>query len=123
VPIPSAQREPLGRQNGVVTEWDAWDPGNPENKERTRLLQGELRERLLRWDPIGVAEAPEAQDEYDCLISPLMHMLHDGTSDRRIGKWLLNEMNEHFGLRPDRNRERELARELVHWWQESTATP
>jgi hypothetical protein len=39
---------------------DRWDPGNSENRERTRRLKGELRTLPLEWDPIGVGEAPEA---------------------------------------------------------------
>ena len=73
---------------------DLWDPGNPENRDRTRLLARQLRARLLAWDPIGVRDAPEAQDEYDCLISPLMHRLHDGASDDHIGDWLIREMKD-----------------------------
>jgi hypothetical protein len=108
----------------MMASWaedDRWDPRNPENRERTRKLNGELRGRLLAWDPIGVAEAPEAQDEYDCLISPLMHQLHDGASETSIGSWLIFEIGDHFGMTPDAARERALARELVRWWQEATA--
>lgn len=39
-----------------------------------------MRVQLLSWDPIGVADAPQAQDEYEGYISPLMHMLHRGDS-------------------------------------------
>jgi hypothetical protein len=63
---------------------DPWDPGNPHNRERTRVLSRDLRTLLLAWDPIGVREAPEAQDEYDCLISPLMHKLHDGMTESAL---------------------------------------
>jgi hypothetical protein len=106
-----------------VTAWDPddpWEPGNPQNRERTRRLQSELRERLLRWDPIGVAKAPEAQDEYDCLLSPLMHKLHDDESAKAIEKWLTSELRDHFGMSPDRQRERDLASELVGWWTTAT---
>ena len=102
---------------------DLSDPGDPENKERTRVLQRELRARLLRWDPIGVAETPEAQDEYDCLISPLMHRLHEGASEKAITKWLVGEMTGHFGMSIDRKRERQLAHDVVEWWRAATARP
>jgi hypothetical protein len=104
----------------MVLNGDRWDPGNPENKERTRQLQRELRARLLEWDPIGIAGIDEAWDEYDCLLSPIMHMLHDGVSEHDLGNWLMTELDEHFGLRPDRDRERALAGDLVRWWLERT---
>lgn len=63
-------------------------PGNAENRERTRQLQREMRAHLLRWDPIGVADAPQAQDEYDGYISPRLHMLHRGESVDAIPAWL-----------------------------------
>ena len=100
---------------------DGSDPRNPQNKKRTRELQRELRARLMAWDPIGVAGVDEAWDEYDCLLGPIMHMLHDGVSGRRLGKWLMAELEGHFGLRPDRKREQALANELVRWWAERTA--
>lgn len=99
---------------------DPWDPGNPENCDRTRRLQRELRTRLLAWDPIGVADAPEAQDEYDCMISPLIHQLHGGATPSQIAGWLSRELDDHFGLRRQPEREVGLASELVTWWQETT---
>lgn len=54
------------------------DPSNPENKYRTRESQRQLRQLLMAWDPIGVSGVPEVADEYDCMLSPLLHQLHDG---------------------------------------------
>lgn len=98
-----------------------WNPANPENKQRTRALQRESREHLLRWDPIGVAATPEAEDEYDCLISPLMRQLYDGVSERAIGEWLIAELKGHFGMAANRKREMKLAHDLVAWWQAATS--
>ena len=102
---------------------DPWDPGDPGNRDRTRVLTSELRRRLLRWDPIGVSDAPEAQDEYDCLISPPLHRLHDGAPSSEIGDWLIHEIREHFGMKPDKSRERALAKGLARWWSRATASP
>ncbi len=106
-----------------MTQWipdDAWDPGDPQNRDRTRALQRELRTHLLDWDPIGVAGSPEAQDEYDCLVSPLLHRLHDGESAAGIATWLSNELRERFGMRADPARESALAETLVAWWDRTT---
>ena len=102
---------------------DPWDPGNPQNRDRTRVLASELRRRLLAWDPIGVSDAPEAQDEYDCLISPIMHRLHDGATTSELSEWLIEEINDHFGMKPDKKRERALATDLAQWWSRATSSP
>jgi hypothetical protein len=101
---------------------DPWDPRNPTNRVRTRVLVGQLRARLLAWDPIGIGEAPEAQDEYDCLIGPLMHRLSDSASEVEIANHLVTELREHFGLEPDESRERSLAAELKRWWSTGTTS-
>jgi hypothetical protein len=85
------------------------------------MLQRELRQRLLAWDPIGIGDAPEAQDEYDSLLSPVMHLLHDGASATDLASWLVGELDGHFGLTPRPDREREFAAELVGWWRSRTA--
>jgi hypothetical protein len=35
---------------------------------------------------------PEAADEYDCKLSPLLHRLHDGASMNEIRDWLVGEV-------------------------------
>lgn len=104
-------------------EEDPWDPRNPANKEHTRVLAGEVRRRLLAWDPIGVAGAPEAQDEYDSLISPLMHRLHGGVSEGDIADWLMHELDVNWGLRPVEEPERQLVADLKQWWTSATREP
>ena len=101
---------------------DPWDPRNPANRDRTRTLVPQLRSQLLAWDPIGVADAPEAHDEYDCLLSPLMHRLSDGASAAEVGDWLIAELRDHFGLTANEQRERALAAELKRWWDDATTS-
>lgn len=102
-------------------EGDLWDPGNPGNKERTRRLQMELRQHLLAWDPIGIATVPEAQDEYDCMISPLLHQLHDGRSASEIAVWVNAELRDHFGMSTEPpERAEALAAQLTTWWNAAT---
>lgn len=63
------------------------------------LAHSDLRLILNEWDPIGVAEfAPD--DEYDCLIDPLLSRLRDGAGKAAISTFLWNEVEEHFGLDP-----------------------
>jgi hypothetical protein len=87
---------------------------------RTKALQQELSARLLAWDPIGVSDLPEAAGEYDCLIDPLMRRLHDGGSRTVIAAYLRQELEVHFGLVPDDQREATLAADLTAWWARAT---
>jgi hypothetical protein len=76
----------------------------------------ELREHLLRWDPIGVVHEPDwPQDEYDVFIEPLAERLRQGTTEEELTVFLESAVREHLGLDPDREREARLARELVDW--------
>jgi hypothetical protein len=95
---------------------DINDPGNPENKVRTRTAQAELRRMFLRWDPIGVSGDPEAADEYDCMISPLMHQLYSGTTSAAVSQRLVQELEEHFGMSANLKREDRFAAEVMLWW-------
>ena len=77
----------------------------------------------MEWDLIGVSGAPEAADEYDCMLSPLMHMLHDGASVAEVESWLVEEVEGHFGSRSERQRESRLAHQVFEWWELRTLTP
>jgi hypothetical protein len=102
---------------------DINDPGNPMNKARTRESQTQLHHLLMDWDPIGVFGVPEAADEYDCMISPLMHQLHDGIKERVIRRWIVSEVENHFGMRSDSRREAQLAAAVVKWWAVRSKEP
>ncbi len=89
-------------------------PGHVDGPYRAQAR--EVRAHLLAWDPIGIAGWPEAADEYDCLVHPLLRRLQDGTSAEAIASWLCQELADHFGLEPDTERETALATELTAWW-------
>jgi len=100
-----------------VSASDLNDPGNPENKHRTRESQRQLRGLLMEWDPIGVSEFPEAADEYDCMLSPLLHRLHDGVSEEEIRDWIVGEIQRHFEMQADQARESQLVSRIKDWWR------
>jgi hypothetical protein len=80
----------------------------------------ELRELLLRWDPIGVAGEPDwPEDEYDAFLEPLAERLRRGVSEEELATFLEGAVSEHVGLEADRDRESELARELLAWYSQS----
>jgi hypothetical protein len=82
-----------------------------------------MRALLLEWDPIGVAHVAEAPDEYDCMISPLMHQLFAGAAAGDLASWIATERTEHFGLGPDPGRDAELAGRLMTWWSGRISQP
>jgi hypothetical protein len=58
-------------------------------KEESRRVRVAIRHVFLNvWDPIGVDDAPNAQDEYDGYIGPIFELLVTGGSDRRIIDYL-----------------------------------
>ncbi len=75
----------------------------------------EVRRLLLAWDAIGVADEVECQDEYDCMIGPLLDHLRDGAGAGFLHGWIARERVEHFGLDADPGRDRVLADALVAW--------
>jgi hypothetical protein len=95
---------------------DPWDPGSPRNRDRTRESQRQVRRFLLNWDPIGVAQT-DSEDEYDYMISPLVHALHEGADESALVE-TLGDYRDHMGLRRDDGlgANRRLAADLVAWW-------
>jgi hypothetical protein len=76
-----------------------------------------MRRLLMEWDPIGVAEIPEAADEYDCMISPLVHRLAEDADTRSVADWIGRERSSHFGLGPDEAADMRLAESLAAWYE------
>ena len=86
------------------------------------LSKQELRERvpqlnalLFEWDPIGVGpDGP--QDEYHCLVGPLMTMLDSGATERELASYLEKEIVGHFGLQPNKNDIEAVAARVRAWF-------
>jgi hypothetical protein len=53
---------------------------------------------LHEWDPIGVADAPEAADEYDNYALRVFTMLHQGKTADDIAKYLEWVETDYMGL-------------------------
>ena len=87
------------------------------NGEQTRAV----RTLLLEWDAIGIADVPEAMDEYDCMIGPLAGHLQRGTDAVSLRHWIARERVDRFGLAPDMGADRALADAPVAWWSGHTS--
>jgi hypothetical protein len=72
------------------------------NKYQSRENRARVREVLMQdWDPIGVRDAPEAQDEYDSYAGRVYVMLMDErASPELIAEYLYRVATEHMGLSP-----------------------
>jgi hypothetical protein len=68
-------------------------------KKESRRIRAEIRRVLLEvWDPIGVKDVPQAQDEYDCCLYEVFRLLTAGGSDDQITDFLWKQGTEHMGL-------------------------
>lgn len=66
---------------------------------RSRSIRVEIRHVLMRkWDPIGVREEPNAQDEYDSYIDDVFALIVKRASENEIAKYLLWVETERMGL-------------------------
>lgn len=69
-------------------------------RDRARQIQERIRQVLLQdWDPIGVQDVPEAQDEYDSYVGGVYRLLASGASTQEIADHLWHIEDEVMGLR------------------------
>lgn len=78
------------------------------DKGRARVAKrqmAELRALVNGWDPIGVLgdddEDGWPDDEYDCLVGPLLSRLTRGAGVHEIREYLARQLVDHFGLGPE----------------------
>ena len=65
-----------------------------------RRIQRVIRRVLLEdWDPIGVREVPEAQDEYDSYVGGVYRLLAEGASARILAEHLYAIETDRMGKR------------------------
>lgn len=69
------------------------------DKAQSRHIRCEIRSVFLHtWDPIGVENEPNAQNEYDSYIGVVYDMLVSGAPDSAIADYLFWAVHEHMGL-------------------------
>jgi hypothetical protein len=86
-------------------------------KSEMRQRGRELRSLLNEWDPIGVSGLGDANDEYDCLLWPLMRMLEEDSSVEALAAYLTTELREHFGLDPSTRAAADFATRTKNWFE------
>jgi hypothetical protein len=81
---------------------------------RAAEIRERIRQVLLReWDPIGVGDIPEAQDEYDSYVGGIYRLLASGASEYQIIDRLYNLETVSMGLPGDRARLKGVAEKLA----------
>jgi hypothetical protein len=85
-----------------------------ERLDRARSYHEAIREVLLReWDPIGVNDIPEAQDEYDSYVGQVYALLIRRTPASKILDLLWGIETEHMGLSGNRQHTAQIAERLA----------
>lgn len=69
---------------------------------------------LKEWDPIGVGDSPEADDEYDSYVKDISRMLRDGKSVDELYNYLRWIEVEHIGLDGDELHTRTITHRLMN---------
>ncbi len=69
------------------------------DKVTSRLIRSQIRRVLLTvWDPIGVKDEPNAQDEYDGYVGEIYGLLVQKATDQEMTNRLLYVVQETMGL-------------------------
>ena len=93
------------------------------SKEDSRRRWRELRGAVNDWDPIGLIELGSPEDEYECLVGPLMRMLEKDSCPEEIASYLTKHIPDHFGVSPPDGAQ-EFAEGIVNWflahWKNTT---
>ena len=67
---------------------------------------------LNHWDPIGIADEPAAQDEYESYARVIASMIRAGAQTERIADYLLSVERDRMELPGDAGRSVRVAAEL-----------
>src|SRR5438046_893952 len=81
----------------------------------------ELRRVVMScWDPIGVADLPQAADEYDAYLPMILAVLRDG-EESGLKERLSATRTQAMGLPPDPVADENAARRIFEWYREQRA--
>jgi hypothetical protein len=67
------------------------------------------------WDPIGVRDAPEAQNEYDTYAAGIIDRLHGGADAVVVAEYL-SWAQERMGLPTPASELQDVARRIAAWY-------
>ncbi|MBI2825695.1 MAG: hypothetical protein HYX69_13505 [Planctomycetia bacterium] len=82
--------------------------------DRGRRYHAAIRRIFLKhWDPVGVADVPEAQDEYDSYVGEIYAMLISHKTKNEVFDALWWIETEHMGLCGNRQQTDHVAERLI----------
>jgi len=82
--------------------------------EKAKKLHKAIHNALIEeWDPIGVRNIPEAQDEYDLYIPTIYKLLISKKLKHELFEYLWWLETEHMGLIGDRQATEKFAEDLL----------
>lgn len=85
-----------------------------EYVDRAKQYHDAIRQILLKeWDPIGVADAPQAQDEYDGYIGQIYALLIRREHRQKLVDFLWWVITENMGLAGNRRLTEQVADRLL----------
>ena len=85
-----------------------------DHLHQARIYHAAIREVLLHeWDPIGVGDIVEAQDEYDSYVSQVHVLLVRREALYKMVDFLWWVETQHMGLRGNRRRTEQVAERLL----------
>lgn len=83
------------------------------DKYESRRIRSEIRRILLQyWDPIGIRDDPNAQDEYDGYLGGIYELLVRDASDKEISNHLWRIIEERIEVHPQSGATERTVREL-----------
>ncbi|MDQ3255459.1 MAG: hypothetical protein M3R15_16440 [Acidobacteriota bacterium] len=83
--------------------------------QKAKEIQETIKQVLLHeWDPIGVSDIPEAQDEYDSYVGGIYRLLASGASEYQIIERLYNIETVSMGLPGNRAGLKNVAEKLAN---------
>ena len=81
---------------------------------RVKRYNNAIRKILLKeWNPIGVKDIPQAQNEYDSYIPQICKMLINHESSENIFQYLRKIETDYMGLCGNQNHTRSIAKKLA----------
>ena len=73
------------------------------DKDQSRRVRGEIRRALVElWDPIGIKDEPNAQDEYDLYIGDVLELLNSDATEEQIASHLWKIIEESINVHPQK---------------------
>jgi hypothetical protein len=75
------------------------------------------------WDPIGVAGAPGARDEYHSYLPQVFALVRENAAPERIAEYLVTVEEQSMGLPANPERTRAAVEVLIEWREWIWANP